>query len=329
MLRIHFSAQDLLRVRVQAEPHVMWEILLSLHIAQVPQGARAFGAWRYAVKGDLPASTGMLLTLCRPRGYSPDFLTPSFEVASLEAGLDVVMSTPRARLRADMTELVEETPLPSWASGLADGDTTVLRHLHDALKGYHAKALQPYWAGIRNHVRLDRKKRMEAMIDHGLEHLLATLHPGVRWTAPVLEVPYPVNYDLHLDGRGLTLIPSVFCWPNPITLRVQDGAPILVYPVERSPAEAWAGGHAEQGPTHALTVLMGQTRAEVLWAIGSAPRLNTTDLARKLGISLAGASQHASILRGAGLVATARHKNSALHQITDHGAALLAHAETP
>ena len=34
MLRIHFTAEDLTRVRVRADPHPLWEVLLSLHLLQ-------------------------------------------------------------------------------------------------------------------------------------------------------------------------------------------------------------------------------------------------------------------------------------------------------
>lgn len=330
MLRIHFSTEDLLRVRVQAEPDVMWEILLSSHMAQERHASRVFGPWRHALRSGPPASSaGLLRTLSRPSGYSPDFLTPPSGATDLETGLDLVMSTPRTRLRADMGHLTRQTGLPRWASDVAVGEPKMMRRLGDALRTYYARALQPYWTNIRDHVRADRHKRMEAMADKGLEHLFQTLHTMVRWTAPVLEVDYPVQQDLHLEGRGLTLVPSVFCWPGPITLLVQSGTPVLIYPVEQSPAWLWTapGEHAGQdGPAESLIALLGQTRAEVLHAIRETDQVNTTDLARTLGISLAGASQHASILRNAGLVVTARRKGSAMHQITDRGAALLSRA---
>ena len=43
----------------------------------------------------------------------------------------------------------------------------------------------------------------------------------------------------------------------------------------------------------------------------------------RLGISLAGASKHAKVLRKAGLVTTSRHRNTALHTLTPLGFALL------
>lgn len=42
-----------------------------------------------------------------------------------------------------------------------------------------------------------------------------------------------------------------------------------------------------------------------------------------MGISLAAASQHASVLRGAGLIATRRQGSAVLHVLTPLGAELL------
>jgi DNA-binding transcriptional ArsR family regulator len=61
----------------------------------------------------------------------------------------------------------------------------------------------------------------------------------------------------------------------------------------------------------------------VLRTIADRTRLTTTDLARTIGISLAGASQHATVLRNAGLVTTIRHRGSALHQVSARGTVLL------
>lgn len=139
----------------------------------------------------------------------------------------------------------------------------------------------------------------------------------------VLDVNYPVDQDLHLDGRGIVLLPSFFCWSNPITLLNQFDTPVLVYPVERDPD--WLLGCCADldARTRSLTALLGHTRTAVLRAIADRSRLNTTDLARTIGISLAGASQHATVLRNAGLVTTIRHRGSALHQLSPRGTALL------
>ncbi|WP_067543171.1 ArsR/SmtB family transcription factor [Nocardia crassostreae] len=70
-----------------------------------------------------------------------------------------------------------------------------------------------------------------------------------------------------------------------------------------------------------LSALLGRTRAAVLEAIADGG--STTLLAQRLGVSPATASEHAAVLREAGLVASIRVRNSVHHNLTPLGVALL------
>lgn len=329
MLRVHFTLDDLARVRVLGEPHPLWEVLLSLHMLRTQQGAIVFGEWRRTARAALRpfrrTSMPALLALAQPRGYSPDFLTPPVESADLDTALESFLGTERTALHTDIDVLATQVTLPAWASRVAAGDLDTLRGLADAIRRYHRTALAPYWPTIGAHVRENRARQAELAVSTGLEHVLSTLHPGVRWHGQVLEVPYPVDQDLHLDGRGLTLVPSFFCWQSVITLADPRRRPTLVYPVERD--LDWATtAVGEQPPPdpRSLVALLGRTRAAVLLTIADRPCLNTTELASALGTSPASASQHATVLREAGLVSTRRHHGSALHTLSSRGTVLLA-----
>nr|CEL17307.1 Putative arylsulfatase regulatory protein [Kibdelosporangium sp. MJ126-NF4]CTQ91464.1 Putative arylsulfatase regulatory protein [Kibdelosporangium sp. MJ126-NF4] len=325
MLRIHFTAEDLVRIRVRAEPHPLWEVLLSIHLLQTADGSLMFDAWRRRARASLRPSVGVLAALARPKGYSPDFLTPTVDSADLDTALDSVLSTGRTELRGDIGRLAAETTLPTWVVGIADGDVDTMRQLGTSISRYHEDVLQPHWQTIRSHIRADRDKRAHLAVDCGIETMLTMLHPAMRWHAPVLEVEYPVDRDIHLGGRGLVLVPSFFCWRTPICLADPDRTQILVYPVERElgwcgPAD---GQHSAPRP-ESLSALLGRTRASVLRAIAEAPRVNTSELARAIGISIAGASQHTTILRDAGLVVTHRSNGAAVHKLSSRGVNLLA-----
>ncbi|MEV4344478.1 helix-turn-helix domain-containing protein [Actinoplanes sp. NPDC049596] len=153
------------------------------------------------------------------------------------------------------------------------------------------------------------------MLTEGPGTLLQGLGPTARWDPPVLTVTgYPVDRDLELGGRGLTLVPSYFCWGRPIALADPDLPPVLVYPVPRTSDELVC-------PSPELTTLLGRTRSAVLqltWAGAT-----TSELARLIGVSLATASEHATVLRNAGLIASHRHGNMVIHQVTDLGTSLL------
>ena len=79
----------------------------------------------------------------------------------------------------------------------------------------------------------------------------------------------------------------------------------------------------ESGPTtpEALAALVGKTRAALLTAL-DAPR-STTEIARRLGVSAGGASQHLGVLKDGGLVVGRRDGRSVLYVRTQLADALV------
>ncbi|MFF7410037.1 ArsR/SmtB family transcription factor [Streptomyces lydicus] len=187
-------------------------------------------------------------------------------------------------------------------------------------------AVLPHWSQIRGHLDGAREGWGRVAISHGVERLLGSVHPKVRWRAPVLEVRHGPNRDVRLDGRGLLLCPSFFLSEQScsfVTAVGKDAMPALVFPVKASSrGDIWGTPeHDEQ----ALGALVGHTRAAALEALTEG--CSTGELADRLGISLAGASKHAAVLRRSGLVTTSRNRNTALHALTPLGTALLRSSE--
>jgi len=75
------------------------------------------------------------------------------------------------------------------------------------------------------------------------------------------------------------------------------------------------------GPSEALSALLGKTRAQLLVAAGRGA--TTTELGKSAGISPASASYHATILRNAGLIHSRRVGVAVLHRLTELGSALI------
>ncbi|MGW1074446.1 ArsR/SmtB family transcription factor [Streptomyces sp. NPDC002537] len=328
MLRIHFTGEDLARTRIATGPDVLWEILLSLHMAQsgvTGPGAVDFLRWRGAVRqrltAEMPRRAVLLGKLAPPSGYSADFLTPTTGVADVESALGTVLATPRRQLHRDITRLAAARgPVDGGLARLAAGDTESLAALGNALRAYHRLALAPYWRHMTRQIAADRAERMAALAEGGTERLLLGLHPAARWEPPVLSLAYPVSQDLFLDGRGMTLLPSFFCWGTPIMLREPGTVPALVYPIGRR--ARWMDGGPDGPPVPApLVTLVGRTRAQVLYEVIHG--CGTGELARRVGISNASASQHATVLRHAGLIVTRRSGNTVHHSPTALGRALL------
>ncbi|MEU3224093.1 winged helix-turn-helix domain-containing protein [Streptomyces sp. NPDC006976] len=327
MLRVHFTSDDLARVRVAPGPDFLWEISNSVQTLQRRDGEREFGDWRRWVRPRLSGSPRLLSRLLPPRGYSPDFLTPtSGDRGTLQASVDVLLSTPRGRLRAELARLATPVQLPGWLGALAGGDAEALRQLGGALRTYQREALAPYWRRVHADIDADRALRLRGLLDGGTEGLLAGLGPQFRWRAPVLEAAYPVEQDLWLRGRGLVLQPSFFCWPTPITLADGDLPPVLVYPIHHS--ADWAGpapGARPAAGSGPLGPLLGHTRAGILRATRTG--CSTVEAARLLDVTHPAVSQHINVLRAAGLVTTVRRAGRSFHVATAEGRALLAAEE--
>lgn len=319
MLRIHFNADDLARTCIASGPDVMWEIVLSLQLLQNREGAGVFDGWRRHVRGRVGPWLRPLVTLAPHAAYFPDFLTPAPGSHCLEHGLDQVLSTSRTRLRDEIRLLADHVRVPSWTARLAEGDVETLDRLDGAVRAYHQAVIEPAWTVVRTRVETDRGRRMHALAEGGCERLLNGFRPLMRWNHPVLEVAYPVDRDLTLAGRGLLLVPAYFCWRTPVTLVDDELRPVLVYPMEHDPRvtpEKPPG--ADDRP---LTDLLGRTRAAVLRAVEGGG--TTTQLSRRSGTSLASASQHATVLREAGLISTRRDGGAVLHTLTPLGMAVL------
>lgn len=281
----------------------------------------------------------MLGMLIPARGYFPDFLTPVEGQYGWDVALDALRGIRPERMRRELVLLGGGSGAGAGAGAVAgtsmaprlrefmDGGTKHLPRLLGELRGYHRAAVEPYWTHIQAQIEAERAARGRALLDGGADELLASLPPMLRWRAPVLECDYPVDRDVRLRGRGLLLQPSFFCRRTAVTLHDPELPPVLVYPAASHLASAPTGGeaartvHVEEQRQRTLGKLVGHTRSVLLRAIGDGA--TTSELARRAGVSLASASQHACVMREAGLVTTLRHGNAVLHTVTPLGAALL------
>ncbi|WP_370949007.1 ArsR/SmtB family transcription factor [Amycolatopsis sp. cg5] len=316
MLRIHFTEADLSRIELAPSADPMWELLLSSYRLRRPEGAPVFGRWRDSTRAVLPPNGRALLDLIPSHGYCPDFLTPPATVATIDEGIDALAATPAEDVREDLAELAKDHRLPQWADRVSDGDVRVLG---TAVRDYFRRGIAPHWKHITKVVGRDLSRRNETLQVAGPGRLLSTLHPSARWRAPVLEVEFPVDQDLHLDGRGLRLIPAFFCMGMPTTYKNPKLPPVLVYSVGHWTA---LGAKRAEDTGAAVQALIGETRARILRTLAEED-LNTTDLARRLKIAPATASEHASVLRQAGLIESRHRGRSTMHRASPLGLQLL------
>lgn len=327
MLRIHFSAEDLARTTLSTEPDPLWEVLLSLHMLQVEDGPLPYGAWRQRMRRRLPRETvGPLAALAPPVGYSPDFLTPTLQSKEIGqsgefgAAVDQMLSAPRQRVRQDLSRLSARRTAATWVRQLAEARPETLHRLGHSVRVYHRAALAPYWPSLRAAVQTDHRARMQDLTSGGVAAMLAGIHPEARWHNQVLEIASFPDDDMHLDGRGLRLQPSYFCWNSPTKLMDSSLPPVLVFPIRRGSGLLHSDRTGGTTQDH-LAALLGRTRATVLALTVNG--CSTTQLVGACKITLATASHQTAVLRDAGLIVSRRQGKSVIHRATGLGHALL------
>ncbi|MEV6977374.1 winged helix-turn-helix domain-containing protein [Kitasatospora sp. NPDC093806] len=286
MLRIHCTVEDLARSRMVAGLGPMTEALFALHL-WTRGGSAVCHPWRARVRAELGA-----------RG----------------AGLEALAQRYRT-----LPELLHAFGRPAEGRPAEGGAAP---ELNAELAAFAQVAVLPHWGEVRTQLERIREARARIVIAGGVERLLGTVHPKLRWNGRVLELHDGPDRDVRLDGRGLVLSPGFFLPGRTCVFLEHDrevGGPVLVFPVDPTVRQGLATG---PGPDEqALGALVGHTRAAALQTLTDT--CTTSELAERLGISLAGASKHAAVLRRAGLVTTLRNRNTALHTLTGLGVALV------
>jgi DNA-binding transcriptional ArsR family regulator len=328
LLRIHFGWRDLENVRLARQPDPLWELMCAVCRLQTYQGPLEFGHWRQATTRRLSrddrafGALRTLRTVIPAAGYIPDFLTPPVTGEYLDAALDRVRATPRDRLVGELTRLADSRPLPGWIRGPHERATASLALVADSLRDSFRALLEPYWRQVRSAVSDDIAVRTQTLLDGGTSALLKGLHPFARWNPPYLDVDYPIERELRLDGRGLTLVPSYFCWRRPTAPADPGLDPVLVYPVAKQPFDIAPAG--EEG----LERLLGRTRSAVLAHVAGHRTRTTTEVAQTLGLAPASASHQIGVLRGAGLLVSRRDGKHVEHSATPLAHSLLSGSGT-
>ncbi|MFF2951558.1 ArsR/SmtB family transcription factor [Kitasatospora sp. NPDC057965] len=328
MLRIHFTHDDLTRVRIARAPDPLAESLLSLSLVQTREaGGVALEGWRSRTRRSIRPELRVLFDLATPVGAveaAEAFLHAGSH--TLPESLEQIWSLPGRRWSADLRTLSRMRPQAArWVYELHRGEREWRELVDRRLREYHAFAVAPYWSQLLAAAHTDRVRRATLAADRGLDGLLDSLHPAIRWRSPVLTLPCPVDADLRLRGAGVMLVPTFF-WPEPLALtdnRGLDHPLVLHYPLapDLTTYRAIWSSAAADGPDGALVALLGTTRARTLRA--AADPAGTAELARRTGTSAATASHHAGVLRAAGLLTTERTGPGVRHALTLLGQALL------
>ena len=324
--RIHFTAEDLERIQVRPTLGPLAETVKAMCLLRCTGQSRAsYRQWRSLVRDRLTPQMTALTALIPPGSSGVDLPMLTGTAPTLEQGVQALLAMPREHLLVEMGFTDREHKLPAAVWAVAETGGRARLQLAAAAVAAHQVLVEPYWTQIHACLHAEHVARLRALAAGGPDGLLSSLQgQWVRWRPPVLEVLVPADYDVPLNGRGIALMPSVFVGQIP-SLHTNPNDPTAVPWLVLPPIDSRVGHrpHRDSPPQRgaALAALVGRNRAAVLRTI--ADGCSTTELAGRVGISLAAASQHASVLRDAGLITTHRQGSAVLHVLTPLGAELL------
>jgi len=314
MLRIHFSPQDLFRVTVADRPMPLLELGLALCMLQRRDPSAVFTSWRRRLGISLPRSGQPQWQLFSPQGAGPLFLDPPSE--GLAEGLDLVLSAPRSQVVTELQAFVNfDRPFTPWVRQLADQDAEAWQILEQAVRANYAGVITAAWPQIQAGFQAETAWRARILAQQGLEATLSGLSASARLDGLTLQANMVRDLDIHSQGLGLVLMPTLF-WDEVLATYHPDGRVIVIYPAV-TPLPLREPKSAEDP----LSQLLGGTRAQALRVL--VHQHTTTDLARELDVTPAAASMQARTLRQSGLIVSQRDGKAMWHWCTPLGLDLL------
>ena len=320
MLRIGFGLDDLARTRFAISP--TWELVHSLTALRDPSTAALHVPWLRSLDGRLAGIDVRRVIALVPDGYTPDFLTPppTGPLGDFRTELATIRATTAREVRREMAIFRRVHRAYKLADPWIEHPRRELGRLCDVLERFWEVAVEPVWPRVRALLEADVGYRARRLAERGPEALFGDLHPDVGWSGRHLEVGLKYEGEIELDGSGLLLMPSAFAWRRPWAITLPPWQPTVAYPA-RGVATLWQDEPPAPG---GLAGVVGRTRASMLVAL-EAP-VSTTELARRLGLTPGGVSQHLTALRAAGLVTSRREGRAVLYVRTPSADALVSGA---
>ena len=310
LIRITLSADDLERVQVTDRPDLAYELALGGDQLAGRAPSRRLAAWRLDVaRGWNPSSK--LFDL-----YTSVYIPAFFGrvVQETPAGIDPACPPATAHLR----DLARSGALTPFTRSLADGHVGAVSTLDRILTSFRLRAVDPYRRRITSAVATAGATAGVRATIGGVDDMLNSLHPSIRWNGRELRLNTLVHAEESLEGRPLIFQPTALA--SRIMFDPLADSVTVIYPAT---ASTITRDPELRAPAQALVSLLGATRAAALVAVVRTPALTTGRLAAVLGVSAAAASRHASVLRESGLIATVRNGQTVHHAPTRLGTDLV------
>ncbi len=144
--RIHFTADDLERIQVRPTLGPLAETVTAMCLLRCPQQPRApYRQWRGQVKGRLTPQMAALTALIPPGSKGVDLSMLTGTAATLEQGVQALLTVPREHLLMEMefTDRGHKLPAAVWAVAETGGQARL--QLAAAAVAAHQALVAPYW----------------------------------------------------------------------------------------------------------------------------------------------------------------------------------------
>lgn len=227
MLRVHLTAEDLLRTRFASRPAPLTELVMAF--ATLQRRDVLFDGWRRELGGRLPRVARSLFELVPPTAAGPEFLDPVSD--GFDDGLDTVLSASTLLVQSELRRVCSAgQPITPWMRALDERDADAWQQLAAAVRAGHDTVLPGSWPRVQQSFCADVAWRSRLIAEQGLHAALAGLHPRARWNGSTLELDVDSHFVSRPAGRGMTLLPSAFWTGRPMIGTHPDGSVLVVYP---------------------------------------------------------------------------------------------------
>ncbi|MDH2425002.1 DUF5937 family protein [Sphaerisporangium sp. TRM90804] len=319
-LTLAFTARDVAATRFAVSP--LWEVVAGVRVLKDPAAHAVHRPWAEWARERLSGvEWGLLSELVPvPTPAIAGFLCPPPSTSAPE--LEVELGTMLGMAALVRPSLDRCRPAGARVAELRADPGRGLERLAAEIRGFWEAALAPHWPRVRTLLDGDVLHRARLLARGGLAEMFDDLAPNVRWREDTLTIEHrTATGPRPLRGRGLLLVPSAFTWPDVFSVSTAPWQPTLRYP-PRGVGTLWE--REPRDAPRALAGVLGRTRALLLAELHQPT--STKELARRTGLSEAGANQHLTALRRAGLASGHRAGRHVLYARTAAAEALLAAA---
>ena len=333
MIRLRLSPRDLTQISVQPGAGPFAEALFSFDVVSRSQ-VGDFNPWSRRVRAsasDLVRCAAALFTMHGPPLDLLSYVNPTENIA---AAIEQMLSIPDPVYRDELRFVLAARRLPARSAPLIGTDLRARRRLAEAISDAATNFVLPNQKRIQSFLATTSAAATGRARSDGIDQMLTQLHSSILWNPPWLTVGAddcaPRSYAS--EGQGVTFVPSALMREQPIVFRPKDRSrPWLVFYSAVHDLADLVRVHTDPNSLDAVARLIGQSRSDLLMTIAERPGRPVKELAARVGISVAAASEHLAVLRHAGLIEGRRHGKAHSHVLTPLGASVLlaGHESTP